>query len=203
METQKVKLERAGEKSAVEGSDPVSGSCIPKIFRACNSHKLQTKAIYHSTSRYMNRRELQSDQPIHVPLLRVLSFPPSDGISQARAPHLATTRKDNASCNVLFMFCAATRIQRRLVIARTAIVSMKPFKRRPVCEAAVRREARALCIVVGSTVRAAELASFVYAGAIAYDMTRVHACSDHAMRQCTLRCVARLAARVWRLRIAP
>ena len=27
------------------------------------------------------------------------------------------------------------------------------------------------CIVVGSTVRAAELASFVYAGAIVYDMT--------------------------------
>ena len=55
------------------------------------------------------------------------------------------------------------------------------------------------CIVVGSTVRAAELASFVYAGAIVYDMTRVHACSD----QCTLRCVSRLAARAWRLRIAP
>ena len=36
------------------------------------------------------------------------------------------------------------------------------------------------CIVVGSTVRAAELASFVYAGAIVYDITRVHACSDHA-----------------------
>ena len=31
-----------------------------------------------------------------------------------------------------------------------------------------------------SKVRAAELASFVYAGAIVYDMTRVHACSDHA-----------------------
>ena len=96
----------------------------------------------------MNRRELQSDQPIHVLLLRVLGFPPSDGISalaRRRTPHLATTRKDNASCN---MFCAATRIQRRLVIARTAIESMKPFKRRPVCEAAqiaVRHEARALC----------------------------------------------------------
>ena len=60
------------------------------------------------------------------------------------------------------------------------------------------------CIVVGSTVRAAELASFVYAGAIVYDMTRVHACSDHASAcECTLRCVARLAARAWRLRIAP
>ena len=51
------------------------------------------------------------------------------------------------------------------------------------------------CIVVGSTVRVAELASFVYAGAIVYDMTRVH--------ECTLRCVARLAARAWHLRIAP
>ena len=36
------------------------------------------------------------------------------------------------------------------------------------------------CIVVGRTVRAAELAIFVYAGAIVYDMTRVHAGSDHA-----------------------
>ena len=54
------------------------------------------------------------------------------------------------------------------------------------------------CIVVGSTVRAAELASFVYAGAIVYDMTRVHACSDHASEG-----VARLAARAWRLRIVP
>ena len=43
-----------------------------------DSHKLQTKAIHHSTRHYMNRRELQSDQPIHVRLLRVLSFPPSD-----------------------------------------------------------------------------------------------------------------------------
>ena len=45
------------------------------------SHNLQTKAINHSTRHYMNRRELESDQPIHVPLLRVLSFPPSDGLS--------------------------------------------------------------------------------------------------------------------------
>ena len=76
-----------------------------------------------------------------------------------------------------------------------SIASIKPFKRRPVCEAAQiaeRHEARALCggdylcIVVGSTVRAADLASFVYAGAIVYDMTRVHACSDHA----SVRCVA-------------
>ena len=146
----------------------------------------------------MNRRELQWDQPIHVPLLRVLSFPPLDGISalaRQRAPHLATTRKDNTSCNILFMFCAAARIQRQLVIARTAIASIKLFKRRPVCEAvqiAVRHEVRALCggviscIVVGSTVQAAELASFVYAGAIVYDMTRVHACSDHTSVCCTV-----------------
>ena len=62
-----------------------------------------------------------------------------------------------------------------------------------VCEAAhiaVRHEARAhcvgviSCIVVGRTVRAAELASFVYAGAIVYDMARVHACSDHASVRC-------------------
>ena len=161
------KLERTGEKSTVDGSDPVCSFIHhhhhhnihnhfrPKSSRSVthDSHKLQTKAINHSTRRYMNRRELQSDQPIHVPLLRVLSCPPSDGISvlaRRRAPHLATkcTHKDNASCNVLFMFCTATRMQRRRVIARTAIASIKPFKRRPVCEAAqivVMHEARALC----------------------------------------------------------
>ena len=32
-----------------------------------DSHNLQTKAINHSTRHYMNRRELESDQPIHVP----------------------------------------------------------------------------------------------------------------------------------------
>ena len=91
MGTQEVKLECAGEKSTVDGSDPVcsfihniiihnhlrpkSSGCVSH-----DSHKLQTKAINHSTRRYMNRRELQLDQPLHVPLLRVLSFPPSDGI---------------------------------------------------------------------------------------------------------------------------
>ena len=60
-----------------------------------DSHKLQTKAMNHSTRHYMNCRELQSDQPIHVPLLRVLSLPPSAcivAIAGRRAPHLATTR---------------------------------------------------------------------------------------------------------------
>ena len=92
MGTQEVKLEHAGEKSAVDGSDPFvhlfiifiiifildheSSGCVTH-----DSHKLQTKAIHHSTRRYMNRRELESDQPIHVPLLCVLSFPPSAALS--------------------------------------------------------------------------------------------------------------------------
>ena len=93
MGTQEVELERAGEKSAVDGSDPVC-SFIHNIHNIINhirpkssgrvthdSHKLQTKAIHHSTRHYMNRRELESDQPIHVPLLRVLSFPPSAALS--------------------------------------------------------------------------------------------------------------------------
>ena len=100
-----------------------------------DSHKLQTKAINHSTRHYMNRRELESDQPIHVPLLRVLSFPPSAGqpqcivaIARRRAPHLATTRKDTAAATVLrCMHCYS--YTRRLVIARTEYES-KPFKRR-------------------------------------------------------------------------
>ena len=86
MGTQEVELEHAGEKNAVDGSDPVC-SFIHNIIHHIrpkssgrvthDSHKLQTKAINHSTRDYMNRRELQSDQPIHVPLLRVLSLPPS------------------------------------------------------------------------------------------------------------------------------
>ena len=95
MGTQEVELERAGEKSAVDGSDPVC-SFIHNIHHNIihnhlrpkssghvthDSHNLQTKAINHSTRRYTNRRELQSDQPIHVPLLRVLSFPPSAALS--------------------------------------------------------------------------------------------------------------------------
>ena len=37
----------------------------------CNSimndlHKIQTKEINHTTRHYMNRRELESEQPIHV-----------------------------------------------------------------------------------------------------------------------------------------
>ena len=89
MGTQEVKLERAGEKSAVAVRTPFVHLFIIFIILFIldhessgrvthDSHKLQTKAINHSTCRYMNRRELQSDQSIHVPLLRVLSFPPSD-----------------------------------------------------------------------------------------------------------------------------
>ena len=75
----------------VDGSDPVC-SFIHNIHNIIicpkssghvthDSHKLQTKAIHHSTRHYMNRRELESDQPIHLPLLRVLSFPPSAALS--------------------------------------------------------------------------------------------------------------------------
>ena len=91
MGTQEVKLERTGEKSAVDSSDPVC-SFIHNINHIIirpkssgrvthDSHKLQTKAIHHSTRHYMNHRELESDQPLHVPLLRVLSFPPSAALS--------------------------------------------------------------------------------------------------------------------------
>ena len=113
MGTQEVELERAGEKSAVDGSDPVY-SFIHNIILdhessgrvTHDSHKLQTKAINHSTRHYMNRRELESNQPIDVPSLCVLSFPPSApqyavAIARRRAPHLATTRKDTAAATVL------------------------------------------------------------------------------------------------------
>ena len=90
--TQEVKLERAGEKNAVDSFDPVCSfihhNIIHKHLRpkssghvTHDSRELQTKARNHSTCHYMNCRELDSDQPIHVPLLHVLSFSPSDGIS--------------------------------------------------------------------------------------------------------------------------
>ena len=84
MGTQEVKLERAGKKSAVDGSDPVCSFILrPKSPGRVthDSHKLQTKAINHSTCHYMNCRELQSDQLIHVPLLCVLSLPFSAALS--------------------------------------------------------------------------------------------------------------------------
>ena len=82
MGTQEVKLKCTGEKSAVDSSDPVCSFIhnthiifvqnLPGIIITHDSHNLQTKTIKHSTRHYMNHRELQSDQPIHVPLLRVL-----------------------------------------------------------------------------------------------------------------------------------
>ena len=61
MGTQEVKLERAGEKSAVDSSDPVCSFIHnrPKSSGRVthDSHKLQTKAIHHSTRHYMNRRD--------------------------------------------------------------------------------------------------------------------------------------------------
>ena len=81
-----------------------------------DSHKLQTKGINRSTRHYMNRRVLESDQPIHVPLLDVLSFlsPMASvctctvAIARRHAPHLATTRKDMPGATVLC--CTATHI---------------------------------------------------------------------------------------------
>ena len=121
MGTQEVELERAGEKSVVDGSDPVcsfihihihlrlksSGHVTP------DSHKLQTKAINHSTRHYMNRRELESDQPIHIPLLRVLSF--SRGLPRTASVHCHHSRAARAtpsnrtqryaSCNCSELHC--------------------------------------------------------------------------------------------------
>ena len=42
-----------------------------------DSHKLQTKAINHSTRHYMNRRELELNQLIDVLLLCILGYLPS------------------------------------------------------------------------------------------------------------------------------
>ena len=109
MGTQEVELERAGEKSAVDGSDPVC-SFIHNIHNihhiiirpkssgrvTHDSHKLQTKAINHSTRHYMNRRELGSADSTYrccvysafLPRLQCIV-----AIAGRRAPHLATTRR--------------------------------------------------------------------------------------------------------------
>ena len=80
MGTREVKLERMGEKSADDSSDLVC-SFIHNIILdhessgrvTHDSHMLQTKAINHLIRHYMNRGELEWDQLIHVPLLRVLA----------------------------------------------------------------------------------------------------------------------------------
>ena len=155
MGTQEFELERAGEKSAVDGSDPVCILDHESSGRVTHdSHKLQAKAINHATRHYMNRRELESNRPIDVPSLCVLSFPPSAqrsasvqysrrAIAGRRAPHLATTRKDTA--RQLQLFCTALhaiailvdriRIQ-RLVITRTVRIEAVQAATRAECEAA-------------------------------------------------------------------
>ena len=110
-----------------------------------DSHKLQTKAIHHSTRHYMNRRELQSHQPIHVPLLHVLSFPPSDvHCHHSRAAHATPSNHTQryASCNCSELRCYSNTL-RRFVSPEP---STKPFKWRPAAQiASIPIRAHALC----------------------------------------------------------
>ena len=138
MGIQEVELEHAGEKSAVDGSDPICSFIHNIIIHTIrpkssgrvthDSHKLQTKAIHHSTRHYMNRRELQSDQPIHVQLLRVHSFPPLDEHCRHSPPGNHTQRY--ASCNCSELSCYWNTL-RRFVSPEP---STKPFKRLPAAQ---------------------------------------------------------------------
>ena len=110
----------AREKSAVDGSDPVC-SCIHIIRPKSSghvthdSHKLQTKVIHHLTRHYMNHREIQSDQPIHVPLLRVLRFPPLDVHCRHRRAARATPSNHTqryASYNCSELHCYLNTLRR-------------------------------------------------------------------------------------------
>ena len=172
MGTQEVELECAGEKSAVDGSDPVCSFIIILDHESSgrvthDSHKLQTKAINHSTRRYMDRRELQSDQPIHVPLLRVLSFPPSDVHCRhsraARAtPSNHTQRYASCNCSELRCYsntCTYTETIQNRVRSRS---SGDPQRRSPVYGTAY-SGARIVWGDAAVAVRAgvAELATFV------------------------------------------
>ena len=129
----------------------------------------------------MNRRELQSDQPIlYVPLLRVLSFPPSDVHCRhsraARAtPSNHTQRYASCNCSEL----AALLLEYTLVSPEP---STKPFKRRPAAQTespvygTAYSGARIVWGDAAVAVRAgvAELATFVCRSSS--DMT----CSDYA-----------------------
>ena len=132
------------------GSHIINHIIRPKSFRRVthDSHKLQTKAIHHSTRHYMNRRELQSDQPIHVPLLRVLSFPPSDvHCRHSRAARATPSNHTQryASCNCSELRCYSNTL-RRFVSPEP---STKPFKRRPAAQiASIPIRVRALCGVM-------------------------------------------------------
>ena len=118
----------------------------------------------------MNRRELQSDRPIHVPLLHVLSFPPSDEHCRhsraARAtPSNHTRTQRYASCNCSELRCYLNTL-RRFVSPEP---STKPFKRRPEAQIASIRYGlfgRAHCVgwhdaAVAVRAGVAELATFV------------------------------------------
>ena len=132
----------------------------------------------HSTRHYMNRRELQSDQPrrftYHCCVYSAfLSRPPSVHCRHRQAARATPSNHTQgygtytAAATVLHCTTTRIRIQRRLVIARTEYES-KPFKRRPECEAAqiagircgLMRRAHSV-VMTKLVVRAAELASFV------------------------------------------
>ena len=115
-----------------------------------DSYKLQTKAIYHSTRRYMNRRELQSDQPIHVPLLRVLSFPPSDvHCRHSRAARATPSNHTQryASCNCSELRCYSIEYTETILYRQNQIRSRSSGD--PQRRSAVRPiRVRALCGVM-------------------------------------------------------
>ena len=110
-----------------------------------DSHKLQTKAINHSTRRYMNRRELQSDQPIHVLLLCVLSFSPSDvHCRHSRAARATPSNHTQryASCNCSELRCYSNTLRRFRteyeavqVVTRSADrqYTVRPIRARALC----------------------------------------------------------------------
>ena len=133
-------LERAGEKSAVDCSDPVCSFILHHLRPKSSghvtqdSHNLQTEAINHSTRHYMNRRELESDHPIHVPLLRLLSFPPSDGLSALLHSRAAHATPSNHTQGYTSCICSELRCYSNAL--RRFVSSTKPFKRQPAAQIA-------------------------------------------------------------------
>ena len=128
----------------------------------------------------MNRRELQSDQPIHVPLLRVLNFPPSDvhcRLSRAARATPSNHTQRYASCNCSELRCYSNTLRRFRTEYEAVQVATLSADRQYIYGTAY-SGARIVWGDAAVAVRAgvAELATFSFVCRNSSDMT----CSDYA-----------------------
>ena len=104
---------------------------------AHDTHKLQTVEIHDTARHNLNNARLESDQPIHVPSLHVLSLLPSAWpqcsvtIPGRHTPHLATSTTCTTRYASMQLFFTAAHIDTEMTCNRQncKIASTKPFKR--------------------------------------------------------------------------